>query len=414
MIVLSDINVTLKDLQNVSKIIAVPDGIPNTVLGLTSDSSLVKQAYLAGAVKVSADDSKQSYLENKITVGSNLTKSTVNEGGDEKLHLEVNPAVDDKKVMASATDDTPGYLIQKLEEGDNVTLSDVSVGMTLERKVRIDAADTDKFKDLTDTPSSYTDKAGQILKVNDSEDAVEFTDGLRFGKNVMGSLSYLYGKLHSIEAGNIYDGNELTGTLIKRQTWVDSIFGIERDISANTKDVKVWNDADFTVFKLAGTGDRYIGADENGKLKEMAKAVQGEKRLLESDYTITDTDAEITGLRLNKTGNKVAVKYRLFTGSHTVSPDTLVLRNQNGDDLGASLHIVDVKENTYDSSVVNIGLDRANLAFIPGLSPFKLYEININLIDTEASEIRLFARTTAGNNTVIQGYLSCAEITNYS
>ncbi len=82
--------------------------------------------------KVSANDTTAGYLNGKITAGTNVTLTEVNDGGDEDLQISSQ----DELTSVSANDTTPGYLNGKLVAGDGVALLEQNDGSneTLEVK----------------------------------------------------------------------------------------------------------------------------------------------------------------------------------------------------------------------------------------------------------------------------------------
>lgn len=79
-----------------------------------------------GQTKVSSDDTTVDYLENKITAGNNVSIAVLNNGSNESLQISAS--------------------------GGSIT-----------------------FTELTDTPNSYSGQAGKYVRVNSSENALEFT-----------------------------------------------------------------------------------------------------------------------------------------------------------------------------------------------------------------------------------------------
>ena len=76
----------------------------------------------------SATDTTPAELVNKVQAGTNLTLATANAGGDEKLIINATTQLGDHKVLQSGTDTTPNYLGSKLAAGSNVTLTILNPG----------------------------------------------------------------------------------------------------------------------------------------------------------------------------------------------------------------------------------------------------------------------------------------------
>jgi len=75
----------------------------------------------------SATDTTPSYLNTKLLVGTGLSKTTNNGGGDETLTLASTVTLDGK-AKVSSNDSTPGFLNGKLVGGTNITLVESSDG----------------------------------------------------------------------------------------------------------------------------------------------------------------------------------------------------------------------------------------------------------------------------------------------
>ena len=76
----------------------------------------------------SATDTTPAELVNKVQAGTNLTLATANAGGDEKLIINATKQLGDHKLLQSATDTTPAELVNKVQAGTNLTLATANAG----------------------------------------------------------------------------------------------------------------------------------------------------------------------------------------------------------------------------------------------------------------------------------------------
>ena len=111
----------------VSSGITIMDFDAGLTATLVADSKITITVPELGQSKVSSNDTTSNYLENKVSAGSNITVTTINEGGNEQLQISA------------------------------VGISGIS-----------------NFTDLDDTPSTYAGEAGKYLAVNGSEDGINF------------------------------------------------------------------------------------------------------------------------------------------------------------------------------------------------------------------------------------------------
>ena len=79
-------------------------------------------------VKVSANDTTASTLDNKLVAGANITLTENNDGGNETLTIASTASGADENVGVSANDTTPGKLTDKLVAGSNITLTENNDG----------------------------------------------------------------------------------------------------------------------------------------------------------------------------------------------------------------------------------------------------------------------------------------------
>jgi hypothetical protein len=93
-------------------------------------------------VKVSGADTKTNFLNEKISVGTNISKSIENPGGDEKLKIECT--AQDIKVKVSETDSQADYLQPKLVAGNNITITKQTAGSV--ESLKIEATSTAEKK----------------------------------------------------------------------------------------------------------------------------------------------------------------------------------------------------------------------------------------------------------------------------
>jgi hypothetical protein len=158
-------------------------GTDNRYLGADSNGDfIIMPTPPNNKISVSENDINSDFLTDKFTAGDYLTKSIVNSGGKEFFRLDVNmpeiPEPDDKKVLTSINDGDADYIYNKLEAGDNIAISEQIDGTASPPyyKIQISANNTDNFKDLTDTPSSYSGNANKFVSVNSSANGLEFVD----------------------------------------------------------------------------------------------------------------------------------------------------------------------------------------------------------------------------------------------
>ncbi len=103
-----------------------------------------------GKVKITAADTTKNYLGDKIFVGTGLTMTSGDPGGNEILTISATGGGgDDEKAKVSATDTTAGYLSQKILAGTGVTLTSGSPGgdetLTISTLAFVDALDDDSI-----------------------------------------------------------------------------------------------------------------------------------------------------------------------------------------------------------------------------------------------------------------------------
>jgi len=125
-------------------------------------------------VKVSSNDTTENYLYNKITTTSPLSKSQINDGGDESLLLDLSNDI--YRVKVSSNDSGTAFIETKIIAGTNVTVTVVDEGV--DERLQISASGggsgATTFLGLTDTPVSYAGEYGKVPRVNLAEDALEF------------------------------------------------------------------------------------------------------------------------------------------------------------------------------------------------------------------------------------------------
>ena len=81
-----------------------------------------------GKVKISANDTTSNYLNPKLTAGTSISITEVNNGGNETLAVAYTGISTDELLKISNNDATSGYLDGKLLAGTNVQLVQVSDG----------------------------------------------------------------------------------------------------------------------------------------------------------------------------------------------------------------------------------------------------------------------------------------------
>jgi hypothetical protein len=79
-------------------------------------------------VKISANDTTANYLFPKLTEGTNITITEVDDGGNETIEIAYTGIATDEKVKISDNDTTIGYLDGKIIAGTYVTLVQVNDG----------------------------------------------------------------------------------------------------------------------------------------------------------------------------------------------------------------------------------------------------------------------------------------------
>jgi hypothetical protein len=79
-------------------------------------------------VKVSVNDTTPAFLEDKLQAGTNITLTTLNEGGNEKVEIAASGSVDDKRVKVSTDDTTPGFLEEKIVPGGDISIAVLNPG----------------------------------------------------------------------------------------------------------------------------------------------------------------------------------------------------------------------------------------------------------------------------------------------
>ncbi len=85
-------------------------------------------SYIEGQVRVSSNDTNTDYLLPKLSAGTGITLTELNDGGDEQVEIKASGAVDDKKVMVSSNDTTAGYLEEKITSEGTIDITEVNDG----------------------------------------------------------------------------------------------------------------------------------------------------------------------------------------------------------------------------------------------------------------------------------------------
>ena len=209
--------------------------------------------------KISATDQTQSYLDNKIAVGTGLTKSIINSPANEQLKLEVSGlnAVDFNEETFSTTTETidtdvyedltntprassnapSGRAIDVYRNGRRMAYNATPTGYEeynyesgpnrIHVKASGEADDYEvvyisggnstpsNFLDLADTPSAFTGQAGKICKVNPGADAIIFSD------SSVGS----HASEHEVGGSDLVTHDNLTGAGSNAHSVIDTHLG---------------------------------------------------------------------------------------------------------------------------------------------------------------------------------------------
>lgn len=132
-------------------------------------------------VKVSSNDTTAGYLNGKLVAGSGIALTETNDGGDETLVVSVSGEISstDEKTKVSSNDTTANYLYDKLVAGTGISLAQVNDGSN--ETLRITSTVTASGMDILYTkwdvsappasPSAYDDEFS-----NSSFDAVKWTE----------------------------------------------------------------------------------------------------------------------------------------------------------------------------------------------------------------------------------------------
>lgn len=119
-------------------------------------------------VKAYSTDTTAGYLDEKIAVQGALTEQ--NSSGTLLL-------TGTGQTKVSSNDTTVNYLENKIVAGNNINISVLNEGSneTLQISASGGGGGSSSFIELTDTPGSYSGQAGKYVRVNSSENALEFT-----------------------------------------------------------------------------------------------------------------------------------------------------------------------------------------------------------------------------------------------
>ena len=127
----------------------------------------------------------------KLKAGTNITIDTTNVSSGE-FEISANAATDTNTQYELKAIDSSDDIILRLEAdasgtddevkitaGNNITLTHTNEGQ-FEISAQTGSGGAANFLDLTDTPSSYSNAGGKILKVNATPNGIEFVDELTY------------------------------------------------------------------------------------------------------------------------------------------------------------------------------------------------------------------------------------------
>jgi len=111
--------------------IVVGTGISKTILNPGANETLSLQCTITDTdvkAKVSAADTTTDFLNNKIVVGTGISKTILNPGANETLSLACTIVDSDIKVKVSAADTTTDFLNSKIAAGTGITKTILNPG----------------------------------------------------------------------------------------------------------------------------------------------------------------------------------------------------------------------------------------------------------------------------------------------
>lgn len=132
-------------------------------------------------VKVSSNDSTEGFLEDKIVGAGDASVTTISEGGDEKIQIEVTIPEEDYRTKVDAEDTDPGYLIDKIAAGAGITIDDggdeiiISAFLQNETEMAAISLYKDAGGDFSFTPAYPFDMTGVSYNMDNLSDNETFT-----------------------------------------------------------------------------------------------------------------------------------------------------------------------------------------------------------------------------------------------
>jgi hypothetical protein len=208
--------------------------------GAVDISEITGSMIIDGKIKVSANDTSESFLENKLTADDDVTLTVQNEGGNENIEIKTSG-----KARVTTNDTTFGYLDSKLVVGDYLTktLLNGSANEQLEFDLSLNSFMGNHLGWIIETKSSASTRAdetefdvlsqkllgdsGTFKNIQHIEDVSSAAGSMGTIENIGSSLSM------STDAWN-----NIHGLLLIYNCQADNWFNVKHNGRATDSDVK--------------------------------------------------------------------------------------------------------------------------------------------------------------------------------
>ncbi len=251
--------------------------------------------------KVSSNDTTADFLTNKIVAGSNITINELNDGSNETLQIIANISPNtDENVKVSSNDTTSDFLLNKLVAGNNIDITENNDGGNETVTIDVETLTKTDVSDFVESDYVHTFGAESIAGVKTFTDELNINLGgvesFNFGTNGNGDGLY---KIYD-RTGSTGESLEFVSRPTRASIIVQGSTRLLEHVAINHQFSIVGNTSSDTLFIKNSDNDGIFLAEGDGRLRatfpSYTSLVDANNVLTNKEYVDNAITTAVTGL----------------------------------------------------------------------------------------------------------------------